>query len=320
MKRDSRKKTDELVISSPARLHLGFFGIEKTYGYSYGSMGLAINRYKTLIKISKTNRPQSNISKKYLEPLEKYLNSIGKKCKMKIILENEMKKHVGLGSGTQTALCLGKGVSKLLGLNLNTEKIVKIFNRGLRSGTGIGIFEKGGFIVDTCKKINQQPQILLRKKFPSNWKIVLLSDKTLKGVSGDREKEFFRSKKILKSISSELSEVVLRGIIPSIIYKDFLCFAKNISLFQKLTVEFYKKKQKDLFVSNEISRVVKYISKSKTLGIGQSSWGPFSYIFTESLPSAKEVIKIINTKFSMYNNLTYEIASARNSGYKIKNI
>ena len=63
-----------------------------------------------------------------------------------------------------------------------------------------------------------------------------------------------------------------------------------------------------------------YFSKSKDLGIGQSSWGPFSYIFTESLPSAKEVIKIIDTKFSMYNNLTYEITSASNSGYTIKGI
>ncbi len=67
-------------------------------------------------------------------------------------------------------------------------------------------------------------------------------------------------------------------------------------------------------------KVIKYLSKSRTLGIGQSSWGPFSYIFTESLPSAKEVIKIIKTKFKMYNNLTYEIASAKNSGYTIKNI
>ncbi|MED5429787.1 MAG: beta-ribofuranosylaminobenzene 5'-phosphate synthase family protein [Pseudomonadota bacterium] len=320
MKRDSKKNINELVISSPARLHLGFFGIEDNYGYSYGSMGLAINLHKTLIKVSKAKESYSNISKKYIKPLETYLNSIGKKQKMRIILENEMKKHVGLGSGTQTALCLGKGVSKFLGLELDIENIAKIFNRGLRSGAGIGVFEKGGFIVDTCKKNNQHPQILLRKKFPSSWKIVLLSDMALRGFYGEREEKFFRNTKASKLISSELSEVVLRGIIPSIIYKDFTCFARNISYFQKLTAEFYKKKQKDLFISDEISKVIKYLSKSRTLGIGQSSWGPFSYIFTESLPSAKEVIKIIKTKFKMYNNLTYEIASAKNSGYTIKNI
>ena len=65
---------------------------------------------------------------------------------------------------------------------------------------------------------------------------------------------------------------------------------------------------------------MKYIENFDNIGIGQSSWGPFSYIFTESLPSAKEVIKIIDTKFSMYNNLTYEITSASNSGYTIKGI
>ena len=65
---------------------------------------------------------------------------------------------------------------------------------------------------------------------------------------------------------------------------------------------------------------MKYLSRSKDFGIGQSSWGPISYIFTESLPSAKEIIKIINTKFSRYNNLKCEIASARNSGYTIETI
>ena len=63
MKRNSEKNMDELIISSPARLHLGFFGIENTYGYSYGCMGLAINHHKTLIKIRKGQKFNSNIPK-----------------------------------------------------------------------------------------------------------------------------------------------------------------------------------------------------------------------------------------------------------------
>ena len=320
MKRNSEKNTDELIISSPARLHLGFFGIENTYGYSYGCMGLAINHHKTSIKIRKGQKFNSNIPKKYLTPMKKFLNGIGRKAKIDIILKDKIKNHVGLGSGTQTALCLGKGISEFLKLNLTMEEIVKIFNRGVRSGTGIGVFEKGGFVIDTCKKNNHQPQVLLRKKFPSNWKIVLLSDAKLKGMFGKEEKNFFKNNKTSKQNFSELSQIVLRGILPSIIYKDFPYFAKNICLFQTITARLYKERQKGIFISNEVSNVMKYFSKSKDLGIGQSSWGPFSYIFTESLPSAKEVIKIIDTKFSMYNNLTYEITSASNSGYTIKGI
>lgn len=320
MKKSFRKKSNTLVISSPARLHLGFFGMQNMYGYSYGSMGLAINSYKSSIQISKSQKFDSNLPKKYITPIRTYLNSIKKKDNIKIFLNKKIQNHIGLGSGTQTALCVGKGVSELLNLSLTIEEISRIFKRGIRSGTGIGVFEKGGFVLDSCKKKNHLPKTLLRKKFPNEWKIILLSDSNIKGVFGESEEKFFSNSRDSKKYFSELSDITLRGILPSIIYKDFSNFAKAISGFQKITAHFYEKRQKGLFSSSHISRVIKFLSKSKNLGIGQSSWGPISYIFTESLLSAKEIIKIINTKFRMYNNLTYKITSAKNSGYKIKTI
>ena len=79
MKKSFRKKSNTLVISSPARLHLGFFGMQNMYGYSYGSMGLAINSYKSSIQISKSQKFDSNLPKKYITPIRTYLNSIKKK-------------------------------------------------------------------------------------------------------------------------------------------------------------------------------------------------------------------------------------------------
>ena len=34
------KNAKELSITSPSRLHLGFYGFDDSYGYKYGSMGL----------------------------------------------------------------------------------------------------------------------------------------------------------------------------------------------------------------------------------------------------------------------------------------
>ncbi len=318
MNRGFKRNSKKLVISSPARLHLGFFGIDNTYGYSYGSMGLAVNSHKVSMEISKSQKFDSDLPKKYSTIIRNYLKLIKKKDNIKIFLDKRIQGHIGLGSGTQTALCLGKGISELLKLNLTIEEIAHIFKRGVRSGIGIGVFKKGGFIIDGCKEKDYPPQILVRKKFPNKWKIILISDKNLKGVFGKNEKEFFRTNENKNKHFSELSQIALRGILPSILYEDFQNFARAVSDFQKETSYFYQKKQEGIFSSIHISKIAKYLSKSKEFGIGQSSWGPISYIFTESLLSAKEIIKIINTKFNMYNNLTYKITSAKNSGYTMK--
>ena len=59
------KRRKELIITSPSRLHLGFYGFDDTYGYKYGSMGLAINAHKTLISIKQSKSFISHLPKKF---------------------------------------------------------------------------------------------------------------------------------------------------------------------------------------------------------------------------------------------------------------
>ena len=85
-----------------------------------------------------------------------------------------------------------------------------------------------------------------------------------------------------------------------------------------MTSVFYKNKQDGMFLSPNISKIMKYISGFDNIGIGQSSWGPMSYIFIESKLHAKELISIIENKFNVYNDISFKITNPCNSGYKIK--
>ena len=318
MKKQSNKNKHNVSISSPARLHLGFYGLNNKYGYSFGSMGLAINSYKTKIHICPSSSFKSNLPNKYILGVKKILNKFNLKSNFNISLIDQPSNHIGLGSGTQLALSTGALLSEYFQLSLSTKEIVKIFRRGERSGTGIGVFDKGGFILDSCKKNNKIPEILVRAKFPSNWKIIIINDSQLKGVSGNKESSFFTNNKSSETYADKLTHLLLRGILPAITYKDFKNFAANLTEFQRTTSFFYKNSQKSMFLSPEISKIMKYLKNSSHLGLGQSSWGPVSYIFTESIITAKETINVIENKFNVYNNLTYKIVSPRNSGHKIK--
>ena len=318
MKKKISKNIVKLEISSPARLHLGFYGIKNNYGYSYGSMGLGIKSYDTKLLINRAKNFATNLPKKYIGPIIKYLKSNNIKTNININVIEKSPSHIGLGSGTQLSLCVGKMISEFLKLSLTTKNIAEIYKRGERSGIGISVFEKGGFVLDSCKKKDMQPKTLMHSKFPSVWKIILLNDTKLKGISGDKENRFFLNNKNSKKYERELSHIILRGILPSLAYADFTNFANSITEFQRITALFYKKKQSGVFLSPEISKVMKYIENFDNIGIGQSSWGPTSYIFVDSLLHAKELISVIENKFNVYNNLSYKIVSPSNSGYKIK--
>ncbi len=307
----------DLIITSPSRLHLGFYGFDDAYGYKYGSMGLAINANKTVISIKKSKKFKSDLPKKYTSPILKYLKSKKINDNFEIITIKKSLSHVGLGSGSQLSLCLGMAISKFIDLKLSVDSIARLYNRGERSGTGISTFKNGGFVVDACKKNNLLPQAMFTSKFPSDWKILLINDINLKGTSGQRESKFFSNTNSTNHKKSELSHILLRGILPSLIYRDFKKFSKNLTEFQRITSGFYSEKQKGVFLSPEISNIMKYLENYDNLGIGQSSWGPMSYIFVESNLHAKELLSIIQNKFNVYNNVQLNIVSPWNSGYKI---
>ena len=69
----SQRKFNELKISTNSRLHFGFLNLDSQQPYSYGSMGLTINKHKTLIQISKSKKFHSNLSKIYTNKIKDFI-------------------------------------------------------------------------------------------------------------------------------------------------------------------------------------------------------------------------------------------------------
>ena len=309
----------KVVVDSPARLHLGFYGINKDLDYSYGSIGLAINAFRTVVSAEYVRKSESSLSNAKLNQINQLLKkkNINKNYKLEIL--KSPPKHIGLGSGTQLSLCSIYALNILLNLNLSKDECIKLSTRGKRSGIGIGTFYNGGFIVDGCKKDHLYPKTLFNLKFPKEWHVILINDTTQRGSFGKKESDFFENKKNkTETINKELSFILMRGLFPSILYKDFSNFCDNLNRYQELTSRFYKINQKDTYLSNDISKIIRFASNSGFKGVGQSSWGPLSYIFVESKAEANDLIKTMESKFKMYNNLDYQIVSITNTGCKHK--
>ena len=306
----------KVIVDSPARLHLGFYGINKDLDYSFGSIGLAINAFRTIVSAKYARKSQSPLTNVKLNQILKKKN-INKSYVLEII--SSPPKHIGLGSGTQLSLCFIHAINILLNLNLSKDECIRLSSRGKRSGIGIGTFYSGGFVVDGCKKDHLYPKTLFNLKFPKQWHIILINDTSRRGSFGRKESEFFNNKKnTTETINKELSFILMRGLFPSILYEDFDNFCDNLNHYQKMTSRFYKSNQRDTYLSNDIAKIIKFVTNSGFKGVGQSSWGPLSYILTESKAEAEDVIKVMESKFKVYNNLNYQIVGVSNTGCKHK--
>ena len=306
------KSLNEVEIVTNSRLHFGFLNLKSSESYSYGGMGLSIDKHPTILTVSKATKFESNLKKTLSDKIFNFLceNKLSKKIRVDCV--ERPQKHIGLGSGTQLILSIEEALSKFYKFKENEN----IFKRNYRSGVGINSYMNGGFIVDSPKNNLLANEIIFKTSFPKEWNIILLFDSAAKGLHGSPENKFF-SIDTTRSLRKKLSDLTLNEIIPSIIYKDFDIFARSLTRFQDLNSLFYSSVQKSSYLSHDIAKVIKKVSMNFNVAAGQSSWGPTSYMLIESKNIRNGIISILDDTISMYNNLSYEIVSAKNNGRKI---
>ncbi|MDW7990039.1 MAG: beta-ribofuranosylaminobenzene 5'-phosphate synthase [Archaeoglobaceae archaeon] len=289
-------------IRTGSRIHITLIDMNGSIGRVDGSVGLTINEPYVEIKAFKSDEV---LIKGFSENLERFLSTsrkfkdfFGKGIEIHVI--SDYRPHVGLGSGTQIALSVGKAYSEIHGLNLSVMEIARIAGRGGTSGIGVSAFEFGGFLVDgghswvekrdfmpsSISKARPAP-LISRLDFP-DWKIVVAIPK-LVGAHGLGEVELFK-KGCPVSIEEvrELCHLILMKIMPAVVEKDLDSFLEGIRRVQKIG-----------FKRVEVER---YGSLMKELlnmfPFGMSSTGPSVYTVTDtnSRELAREVEEYFNEK------------------------
>ena len=313
------KNKSEIIITSPARLHLGFMDLNGSLGRKFGSVGLAIDSIETSVTVSKKSVKSDLVINDTNKRAYKYAELILKAYEVdetvNIIVHKQIPEHAGLGSGTQLALTIGVAISKLFDLNLSLMDIGKILDRGNRSGIGIGAFEKGGFLIDGGKgKTAELPPITVRQDFTENWRIILLINSREKGIHGQKEYNAFKTlKPFPNDLSEKLCRLVNMVILPSLIEKNFKDFSSAIGQLQKIVGTHFSPIQGGVYSNPDIANIMNYVEKNNFMGVGQSSWGPTGFILTDSDTTAHKLVKDIRNNF-ICKDLQIEIIKGRNKG------
>ena len=314
------------LIETPARIHLGFLELDPNANRNFGSIGLTISNFKTIISLKESKKLIINSrDEDKIEKIIKKLTKIYRFPKFEISILKSIPMHTGLGSGTQLALSLGMILSKFFNKNISTEELSLNLGRGKRSGIGIESFNNGGFIVDggRTKNSKKTPPILFNCKWPKEWKIILIFDHELKGIHGDKEKEEF--KKIIKvsdNFSKENCKSLTMKILPSLIEKNFDEFCSGVQEIQNNTALVFSKAQGGLFTSKKIEKIFTNLKKIKGISFGQSSWGPTGFVICRNSSHRKDILSYINkfVKKIYIDKIDMLNVEGRNQGFKLTKI
>ncbi len=302
------------------RLNFGLIDLSGKSKRVDGSFGMGINVPIVEVVVDDSNEwivyPQ-----KYQDICLKLVKKLGISKKFFIKIKTLVPSHCGLGLGTQLRLTIAKALIIKEKLNVSSDELLRVVERGGTSNLGYYAFLFGNFIVEgghlwkvekeeigpgikfNCP--NRTP-IIYQNNFP-NWGICLIIPHKFKKISGQEEINLFQKFcPIPKYETALLCKNILMGIIPAIQTKDFELFCYHLEQCMRLGL----RKREILLRISEVKDIMLSLKSVGFKGIGMSSFGPIVFGFSRDVNEASAMVSKL--KLSQKNKMI--ITTARNIG------
>ncbi len=300
---------------------MGFVDLNPSLGRRFGSVGLALESPRTVVRAVRGARDvvDSPVQAKAARHLHALRSAIAVPNDVTVQVDDAIPEHCGLGSGTQLALAVGTAVSRLLDLNLSPLDIRKKLARGERSGIGIGAFAHGGFLVDGGHGASTSlPPITSRVAFPEHWRILLIFDQALQGLSGAKEVGAFRFLPTFpETLSAHLCRLVLTRVLPGLAEACMAEFGPAITEVQRIVGDHFAPAQGGRFASMRVAEVLAWLEGRGVQCVGQSSWGPTGFAIVESESQAQGFVREAEVRWHE-RRLRFVITRGRNAPASIE--
>ncbi len=227
---------------------------------------------------------------------------------VRIQVESAPGEHVGLGVGTQLSLAVARAVLSLAGApDVTVAELARLTGRGGRSGVGLHGFHLGGLIVDGGRKPETEfPPLLVRAAFPQDWSILIIQPPGVRGLHGiDESRAFADLPPIAQSETDTLCRLVLLEMLPAVVERDLGAFGAALEELQSRVGAAFASAQGGIFAVPRAAAIIHELKSMGFAGVGQSSWGPSLYAFTdrnsgESSVAVDRLLRLGLDPFSMF--------------------
>lgn len=289
---------NEVVVTTGARLHFGLLAHGRGAAREFGGIGVMIDRPGFVIRAAPAPADDLRCGpwRPRVEELLGRLRSAkepgnGPIAPLALEIVESPPPHAGLGSGTQLAMALAQIVSLLAGETaVPAPELARRAGRGARSAVGLYGFEQGGLLLEAghCGGSGRISPLAARVDFPPDWRFVLVRPRDRAGVSGGEEAgSFARLPGMELALTDRLCRTALLEILPAVTERDFENAAAAIGRFGRLVGEYFAPVQGGIFADPRMVRLAERLAQRGIHGVGQTSWGPTTFILCQDAESSK---------------------------------
>ena len=288
----------EVVVTTGARLHFGFFAHGQAQRRQFGGVGVMVDQPGFVVHARRTLADElaCGVWIDRVAALLSRLRSLNPdritRQPLRIEIQKAPAAHAGLGSGTQLGMAVAKAVSLLSEeQNLPAAELASRAGRGARSALGLYGFQYGGLLVEGGKLAPQAiSPLVARVEFPAEWRFVLVRPRGAAGISGSEELNGFSQLAPMPvSLSDRLCRIALTEILPAVVEHDFSQTSDAIGRFGRLVGEYFAPAQGGVFADDRMHRLAQTLAARDIRGVGQTSWGPTLFILCPSAAFAQDL-------------------------------
>ena len=325
--RDPAAGAGQVSVSTGCRLHFGLLGWGAGAGPRFGGAGVILEAPGVELLFTRTNAWSVTGAEPGRTRVDQFLATYRRRradhappsCRIEV--RREIPPHAGLGSGTQLALAVARGLSALGGEpGVPAVELARYVGRGRRSAIGIHGFEHGGFIVDGGQ---HEPgaigRLVERLPFPEAWRFVLVTPTGSAGLSGRTEVRAFEQLPAMSdATASDLRRLVIDELRPSIAAADFERCAAAIVEFNVRVGAAFAPAQGGVFANPKMGKLAAELCTG-VAGVGQTSWGPTLFALVASAEAAAELCAWIGSK-ERWSGCTVAVTAARNRPAEVTSV
>lgn len=307
-------------------MHLSLIDLNAEIGRIDGGIGITLDRPNIVLSAEKADGVEVTGNSSFADRMVEAAKAVLPEGEGVLIhVEEDMPAHVGLGSGTQSALSAAAAVNDLYGLGLSVRELAIAVGRGGTSGIGVASFENGGFLVDVGHKFSEKGSfspssaskaapapVVFRHDLP-DWDIILAIPDSV-GAHDSQEVDIFKKEcPIPLSEVQEVCHVVLMQMLPAILEGDIESFGFAVDHLQNIGF----KKREVALQSQQVRDLMELMQDLGTCGAGMSSFGPAVFGFIDNRRMAEQIRDEVQHFLDETGGGTVVLTKANNSGAMI---
>ncbi len=313
-----------LRITAPCRLHFGLLRFAQATGPSYGGLGLMLDQPATVIDMQSSDTwqatgPHAERALAFAQQAVRFWLGPSESA-FSIQVRQAPPIHSGLGSGTQLALAVARGVHSLCDRPSSTiDDLSAAVGRGQRSAIGSHGFFHGGLLWETGRDPHESlAKLTCRIEVPEPWRILLITPPYDAGLHGSAEIDAFAQlPSVPPDVSEKLQHLAKTEILPAAEQADFSKFSESLYQYGHLAGSCFASVQGGPYASANVARCIRKLRSLGLQGVGQSSWGPTIFAFVENESSGNHWLESLSTLLEFAGS-AISLARPNNDGANVQ--